>query len=487
MAGHDRWAVLIGVVFVTSRALYAAAGIEFVSQVLNDFWQYVDPVLLESDLLRSLFYLHSQPPGFNLFLGVGLKLCGPDGAHAFYQICFLLLGLGTYLCMFHLLVRFGFRCAPATVLTVLFMINPTSVIYENWLFYTFPVAGLLTISTFFLGAFLKRRSLGAGSIFFLLAAIVGLSRSVFHLAWFFLIFVLVLALGQQLRRKTAIAAGFAFVLIFSVYLKNYVVFGTFSVSSWGWLSISKLAIDPMPRGVKAELIDSNRLASVAAVKAFASPSTLSNFLPIPQETGVAALDEMHKQGRENVPNFNHSLILAHSRVRMRDVLYCLRTYPRIYLNSVEDNFWTFLLPPLDNYGFLARNSTKIPSLVGFFDVFFYGQVAEPSDSMRASPAKSRPGYTVLGGLLLALLGTIRTLRRVVQNEFKATANEVLLLYVGFTALWVSVAAILLEMGEGHRMRVMVEPLLFLLVAFYIRGGIRTLLSILRTRHPRQTG
>ncbi len=264
-SGHQRWDILIGVVFVTSRALYAAAGIEFVSQVLNDFWQYVDPVLLESDLLRSLFYLHSQPPGFNLFLGTGLKLCGTDGAHVFYQICFLLLGLGTYLCMFRLLVQFGFRCVSATVLTVLFMINPTSTLYENWLFYTFPVAGLLIISAFFLGAFLKRRSLGAGSIFFLLAAMMGLSRSVFHLAWFLLILLLVLALSPQLRRKTTIGATLAFVLIFSVYLKNYVVFGTFSVSSWGWLSISKLAIDPMPRRIKAELIDSHRLASVAAV------------------------------------------------------------------------------------------------------------------------------------------------------------------------------------------------------------------------------
>ena len=66
-------------------------------------------------------------------------------------------------------------------------------------------------------------------------------------------------------------------------------------------------------------------------------------------------------------------------------------------------------------------------------------------------------------------------------------NQVLLLYAGFTTLWVSVAAIFLEMGESHRMRVMVEPFLFLLVAFYVRGGIRTLLSIVRTRHHRQTG
>ena len=36
--------------------------------------QYLDPLLLKSDLLKSLFYLHSQPPIFNLFLGIVLKL-----------------------------------------------------------------------------------------------------------------------------------------------------------------------------------------------------------------------------------------------------------------------------------------------------------------------------------------------------------------------------------------------------------------------------
>src|SRR5262249_12387935 len=56
-------------VFVLSRALCRwALGIRFDARPIEYFLQYLDVPLLKNQLLRSLYYLHSQPPGFNLFL-----------------------------------------------------------------------------------------------------------------------------------------------------------------------------------------------------------------------------------------------------------------------------------------------------------------------------------------------------------------------------------------------------------------------------------
>ena len=63
--------LLIAIVF---RLAFVLKGGSFISTPLSFAYQYLDPVLLKSDLLRSLLYLHSQPPLFNLFLGTVLKV-----------------------------------------------------------------------------------------------------------------------------------------------------------------------------------------------------------------------------------------------------------------------------------------------------------------------------------------------------------------------------------------------------------------------------
>ncbi|HEX9103253.1 MAG TPA: hypothetical protein VF997_13670, partial [Polyangia bacterium] len=57
-----------------SRLLYRARGVRFSADPVDYYIQFLDPALLRHDLLRSLFYMRDQPPGFNGFVGVVLKL-----------------------------------------------------------------------------------------------------------------------------------------------------------------------------------------------------------------------------------------------------------------------------------------------------------------------------------------------------------------------------------------------------------------------------
>ena len=84
--------VVFGLV-ILSRVGYQIAGVRFDASSLPWFWQYVDPVLLRFNLAESLWYLHSQPPAFNAFLGVVVGLFTGREALVF-SIFYLFVGIG---------------------------------------------------------------------------------------------------------------------------------------------------------------------------------------------------------------------------------------------------------------------------------------------------------------------------------------------------------------------------------------------------------
>ncbi len=57
-----------------SRLGYYLAGVRFDARPILHFYQFVDPQLLKHRLLESMYYLHVQPPGLNLYIGIALKL-----------------------------------------------------------------------------------------------------------------------------------------------------------------------------------------------------------------------------------------------------------------------------------------------------------------------------------------------------------------------------------------------------------------------------
>ena len=73
---HVAPALAIAGVFAVSRVAARLAGVTFDTSPLTRFWQIADTNLLHHHLLQTLWNLHSQPPLFNLWLGINLKLFG---------------------------------------------------------------------------------------------------------------------------------------------------------------------------------------------------------------------------------------------------------------------------------------------------------------------------------------------------------------------------------------------------------------------------
>ena len=140
--------IIILSVFILSRLVFYLQGGEFVATPLAFAMQYLDPALLKNDLSRSLFYLHSQPPLFNLMLGLVLKL-SPLPALS-YSLLFKTAGALIPLAFYGTLSAIGVKRRTALLITIVFMLNPTLILYENLLYYSYIETFYIALALFFL-------------------------------------------------------------------------------------------------------------------------------------------------------------------------------------------------------------------------------------------------------------------------------------------------------------------------------------------------
>src|SRR5262249_36950820 len=122
--------------FAVSRVAFYLMGVRLDEDPFGRYFQLLDPDLLQSHLLQSLWYLHSQPPLFNGFLGVVAKLPGPQSP--VLTASYLLFGLALTLVLYRLLIALGFSPWWAAGIAIVYAVLPQTVLVENWLFYDYP-------------------------------------------------------------------------------------------------------------------------------------------------------------------------------------------------------------------------------------------------------------------------------------------------------------------------------------------------------------
>jgi hypothetical protein len=229
--------VVIGLVFI-SRVGYYIAGVRFDASSLPWLWQYVDPALLGANLTQSLWYLNSQPPAFNAFLGVVLNLFTGHET-AVFTVHYLLIGLIFAAALFLPLKELEVPDTPNAV-TAIYVASPACALYENWLFYTYPLTVLLLLAALFWHRFLNRGRFLDALTLFVCTALLALTWSLFHLVW---LLGLVLALTLPRRKdwqKVLAAAAVPVLVVVFWYGKNLIQIGEFTNSTWFGINLSKM-------------------------------------------------------------------------------------------------------------------------------------------------------------------------------------------------------------------------------------------------------
>ncbi|MCG3198941.1 MAG: hypothetical protein GHCLOJNM_03448 [bacterium] len=469
-------AVAVLIVFLLSRALCFLAGVRFDPTPLPFYWQYIEPDLLREDLLRSLAHLHGQPPLFNLFLGVVLKVF-PGREELAFSGAFRVLGLLVTLGGYALMIRLGASTRAATLAAGMFAISPANILYENWLFYPIPVAFLLVAAALCLHRFLLHRAALDALFFFLVTACVSLTWSFFHLLWLLASLVLLVGVLRSARRKLVLAALAPLLLACLWYGKNLVMHGQFSASAWMGMNFARIATIQIPKPERQALVDSGELTPLAMIHPFSPLRAYEELIEKPPHTGLPLLDRERK--KSGADNLHHLAYIEISRGYARDALSLVTRHPSAYARGIRNSFLLFFRPS-DDYDQVAENRRRLGGWPRLYDFVVLGQILNQPPNFDLDTHESS-GYLARMVFSLGLLWMVaysmsirwawRIWRRSGRGSRRALADRITLGWMGGNLVYVFLVGNLTEFGENQRFRFVVDPFVWVFLAVHVSSWL----------------
>ncbi len=446
--------------FLATRLAFLAVGVRFDADPLGGYWQYLDPQLLRDDLLRSLFYLHSQPPLFNLFLGLVLKL-SPISPTATFQGLFAAAGLICYLSTFALMLRLGTARAVAFCLSTVVVCRPSFILFENWLMYDVPVTALLGLAAVTFAAFASGRSHPAVvHAFFIILGVLCATRSLFHLLFFFLAAALSLAMLPDRRRQVARAATIPAVLLMLLYAKNLVVFGHPGPSSWMGMNLSRIVTSALSADDLDELQQTGQLSLVDSVPPFSPVERYpARYFASPRYPGVPAVADRFKS--TGSVNYNHEAYLEISRDYFSDATRILSRRPDIYLHGMAKAWYNYFKPQTE-LDHVSRNRQRLRIYIAWCEPLLHGRLPGVLEyGGQAKPIYLFPTLGVPLLLLYALASIVGSKDR--KGSLKAPPRRILA-FLTLTILYTALVGNSLEVWENQRFRFYADPFVAVILA-----------------------
>ncbi len=454
---------LVGVAHLVAQMLAWVSGVRFDARPLGRFMQYLDPALLRTRLSESLFYLHSQPPLFNLFLGLVLKLHSGWQLPVF-QALYLMFGTVTAIAVLMLQLELGTPRPVALFTSLAFAVSPALLLYSNWLSYSLPVAVLLALSALYLHRFVETGRGRYAFGFFSGAALVCLARSSYHLVWFVLLAAGLFAVVSGLRKKVVLAALLPLLAVLAVYAKNAVVFGKFSGSSWLGMNAWEMAADQLPRAEVESLAAKGELSRIALIPRYADPPEYPTEYSTWAGPPVPALTQLRRS--TGATNYNHIVYCRVSDVYLRDALRLIALRPDGYARSLVKAWFAYFKSSTD-YVLLEPNREQLAGWNRLYDTIAYGRL--PYDFSRTGWLKvvSPRGHFLYLFLLVGLPVLFVFGVREAFSRSRPLAERVTIGFLCSACGYVALVGNLLQAGENHRFRLETDPLSVVLLGLAV--------------------
>jgi hypothetical protein len=436
---HKRAFISITVVFVCSRFLFWVAGIKFYSSFAHRMWQLLDLEWLRLHLAESILYLHSQPPLFNVLTGGIVKLF-PQHYYLVFRFFMLSLSWISSLILYDTMRRVNISTLVSFVISLFFLLNPALILYENLYSYTLLTVFLVTALPWALLRFERDRTLVNGCIFLSVVAALCLTRSSFHLIWFLLVIPFVWKI-VSFSIHFRIAFAVSFIVVLSWYLKNLIIFDSFTSSSWLGMNVARLVTPPTDLG---------------AIGPFKPASEYRNFSPTENRwPHVVALACETKQ--KGYVNFNHYRYLEISEQFKADAIGVVRQHPELYLSGVGNAFVSYFNPST-HAPFVDKNFREMRWYAKAMTLDFTSW--RRYDRSEISATSGLPAF-LLYGVTLALI-LIRW-----RSWFNDPPTRLLVSFSLFMVTYGMLVGNLLEYGENNRFRFETHTCLMLLFALVI--------------------
>jgi hypothetical protein len=469
--------------YAISRLIAAVAGVSFDDSVLNgttrtDMWQLLDVRLLQHHLIDSTWHLNSQPPLFNLYSGIVLKM--PTGLQRpFEVVCALALGLVIVLCTYQVMVELGVPRLAALLVTLIGVVaSPAYILYENWLNYAYPTAALGIFGVWCLVRFLRTHRSHFGIGFFSALGLMVLLNSTYQIEWFLLAGLPVLLVLRHQWRQVVAVAVVPLVLVMGWYVKDLAMFGTTTTSSWLGMNLARSVLYRAPMSEVDTLVRQGKLTPLARVPAFGPPGAYMPTFVHPEPNSVAALGALTKA--DGATNFNNPMFIAISSQYLHDDLTMIRTHPAQYVSAINDAIQVWLVPTDQNFT-ASRDWPHIRGYSAIYDhVVEWQPTRDPAAALvlfsRSPSPLSWLSVQAIAVYLLALIGgPIVAWRRRADAAWSGTMTV-----MWWTTFYAFAASSLIEIGENERFRFELGPIPLIMATVVVTSVVRSL----RTRHER---
>ncbi len=453
-----RHATLVVVaVFAITRLAAFLIGVRLT--IVSGWWQLFDLRQLRRHLFTSLFYLHAQPPLFNLVMGVLVHFRGNVQPHL-ASLAMLVLGLTIVLSTLFLTEELTGSRAAGLLVALLLTADPTLLLYEDMYFYTYATTAGTVVAALALIKFWRRDNWWWALLYCLALAFVILANSSFQLPWMLLALAPIVWRSRSRWRMGVAVLAIPLALVGFWYGKNLALFGTYSTSSWLGMNLARPTLNLLTPVERSAMVNSHELPSIALQVPF-DPVNLyvPSYQSAHQPTGQHILDSTTRD-QHAYPNYNNINYVAISQDFLHADLDYIRARPLTYLTSVSKAVRIFVVPG-DQYQWVAPNRALLGPWVTWFDRIILLQPVQNNAATFTNaaiggqaPAPLTISYTETALLLLTLFG----IPPLIWRRRLTAAARVTLGFLWLTTTYLFLVSSLLELGENNRFAVDIGPL-----------------------------
>ena len=447
-------------------AVYVLAcltGQRFNTDYLNYGWQLIPWDVLSTDPLRSVFYLHIQPPLWNLFLGTTAWL-SPFSDRVTLQVLMALIGFAVAWLAAVLGQRLGLSRRVAVIVALIATLHPEVLKGAFEPTYELATAALL-LAVLIAVSDLTRKENVLRSLVILASAVTvtALTRSLYHPAWALVIVIFGLWLMRRRInwKSSVLVLSIPVIFMGSWMAKNEVMFGHTTMSSWFGMNLQRAVIPVLPKDDLDEMYAKGQISEIAMIGPFGKYELYENVFEdcVPTRSHRSLAEPMRTTDQWS-PNFNYECFLPLYDQAGKDAIAVIKEHPEAWL---EGRLWslrtTIAVSPIPS-------ESKSEVMTGLDRVFSMARL--DFGGVLSTKGWGTPIYGQLEahadfGLMLipiyltiGWIGLWQILQRLRRKQLSAAST----IYVvgSFTVAFTVIVGAIAELGEQSRFRTMIDPI-----------------------------
>jgi hypothetical protein len=473
----------------TMYVLVGLTGTRLTTTTLGNQWQLLPIDELSTRPIESTWFMHIQPPLWNLTIGM-LERWSPLPTALNLQFVLLVCGMVTAGGITLVLQRMGVRTWAAMAIGLAVTLTGDVLFAGFRPGYELPTAALLVAVLVAVSGDWSKRPLRTALCTSAAVTALALTRGQYHPLFVVVVLAAVTWLQRAHldRRRVLAAAALPVLLIGGWMAKNWVLFGTPTTSSWTGMNMLRSVQPAIDRDDLAALRANGTISDIGVAGAFLNYDSYQRAVDPcqPSRAAVLSLDMRTPPGTgpavtaQAAPNFNYECYLQVFEVAGDDASAMIRSHPGAWLTARwwAANNWLGETPRMPAEGPLATGLARLSWLTEW-------RVPHPGLGVD-DPYQQLWAHSVSINLVMLLatpVVALRGLARLWKRRMASAADQVSMLWITASLVtgWTVATSVLFELGEQERLRIPVTPIVLAFFAVTIIEASRSLLA-LQHRH-----